>query len=135
MLGHCAGASQLALLRFSSFSSFLLLSLLTPAQVLMLVPNLNALAPFLSLLYLLSFCITNLACFVSEVTGLPNFRPSFKFFHWSTGLPFLYFPPSSPLPMCQLTHHAALAGTLSSLAVMFFINEVNAGNSFSKIYE
>lgn len=76
-------------------------------QVLILVPNLNILAPFLSLLYLLSFCITNLACFVSEVTGLPNFRPTFKYFHWGT----------------------ALAGTLLSLGVMFFIDEVNAGIS------
>jgi potassium/chloride transporter 9 len=81
-------------------------------QVLILVPNLNILAPFLSLLYLLSFCITNLACFVSEVTGLPNFRPTFKYFHWST----------------------ALAGTISSLGVMFFINEVNAGISLCVLF-
>eukprot|EP00026_Physarum_polycephalum_P001680 Phypoly_transcript_01682.p1 GENE.Phypoly_transcript_01682~~Phypoly_transcript_01682.p1 ORF type:complete len:588 (+),score=56.39 Phypoly_transcript_01682:544-2307(+) len=81
-------------------------------QVLILVPNLNILAPFLSLLYLLSFCITNLACFVSEVTGLPNFRPTFKYFHWST----------------------ALVGTLSSLGVMFFIEEVNAGISLCILF-
>lgn len=55
-------------------------------QGLIFVPNLDDLAPYIGMLFLLSYLIINIACFISVISGVPNFRPSFVYFHWSTGL-------------------------------------------------
>eukprot|EP00040_Diaphanoeca_grandis_P038993 m.257878 g.257878 ORF g.257878 m.257878 type:complete len:917 (-) comp35811_c0_seq1:172-2922(-) len=55
-------------------------------QLAMLIGNINILAPIVSMLYLISYAITNFACFALAVTGAPNFRPTFKYFSWHTGL-------------------------------------------------
>ena len=36
--------------------------------------------------FLVTYVVTNLACFVCSVTGAPNFRPEFRYYHWSTAL-------------------------------------------------
>eukprot|EP00026_Physarum_polycephalum_P002637 Phypoly_transcript_02645.p1 GENE.Phypoly_transcript_02645~~Phypoly_transcript_02645.p1 ORF type:complete len:862 (+),score=75.28 Phypoly_transcript_02645:137-2722(+) len=56
------------------------------AQGFTFVPNLDDLAPYIGMLFLLSYLIVNGACFISEISGVPNFRPSFTYFHWSTAL-------------------------------------------------
>ena len=52
------------------------------------------------MLFLLSYAITNLACFVLKITGTPNFRPKFKQFSW----------------------HTAFAGFAMCVVVMFIID-------------
>lgn len=73
-------------------------------QLVLLIGQINIIAPIVSMLFLLSYAITNFACFVLKVTGAPNFRPRFRTFSW----------------------HTALAGFVSCVAVMFFIDPLYA---------
>jgi len=74
--GHGKGDEPL----FATVLTFVLV------QILMFLPNLNTLATISSLFFLFSYSLTNLACFALQVAGAPNFRPSFKYFHWSSSM-------------------------------------------------
>ncbi len=63
-------------------------------------PALNTVAPMVTMLFLWTYGIINLAAFVETFSRNPSFRPRFKFFHW--------------LP--------ALIGATASLAVSFLID-------------
>ncbi|KAF9435729.1 hypothetical protein BGZ76_005622 [Entomortierella beljakovae] len=56
----------------------------TLCQLCLFLTDMNAIATFVSLITLLTFLILNLACFLLKIGSAPNFRPSFKFFHWWT---------------------------------------------------
>ncbi|VBB88909.1 Vacuolar membrane cation-chloride cotransporter (CCC), putative [Yarrowia lipolytica] len=45
---------------------------------------LNRLATFITMAYLMTFVVTNLACFLLKIASAPNFRPSFKYFSSTT---------------------------------------------------
>lgn len=73
------------------------------AQVTMLF-DINRIASFVTMTYLMTFLVTNLACFLLKVGSAPNFRPSFRYFnHWT-----------------------ALAGTIISGGSMFFVDGIYA---------
>lgn len=69
------------------------------AQVTMLF-DINRIASFVTMSYLMTFLVTNLACFLLKIGSAPNFRPSFHYFNWQT----------------------AAAGTLVSGVSMFFVD-------------
>ncbi|KAJ5201824.1 uncharacterized protein N7498_006487 [Penicillium cinerascens] len=69
------------------------------AQVTMLF-DINRIASFVTMSYLMTFLVTNLACFLLKIGSAPNFRPSFHYFNWQT----------------------AAAGTIVSGASMFFVD-------------
>ncbi|MCJ1395572.1 hypothetical protein MMC18_008458 [Xylographa bjoerkii] len=69
------------------------------AQISML-SNINQLASFVTMTYLMTFLVTNLACFLLKISAAPNFRPSFHYFNWCT----------------------AAFGTLISAVTMFFVD-------------
>ena len=48
--------------------------------------NLNAVAEVISMFFLIAYGMINLAAFVESKSGNPSFRPTFKAFHWVTGL-------------------------------------------------
>ncbi|KAI1942812.1 hypothetical protein LOZ66_001220 [Ophidiomyces ophidiicola] len=73
------------------------------AQLTMLF-DINQIASFITMIYLMTFLVTNLACFLLKVGSAPNFRPSFHYFNSWT----------------------ALAGTVVSGASMFFVDGVYA---------
>ncbi|KAL3428290.1 amino acid permease [Phlyctema vagabunda] len=73
------------------------------AQITML-GDLNQIASFVTMTYLMTFLVMNLACFLLKIGSAPNFRPSFHFFNWQT----------------------ALAGTIVSGAAMFFVDGLYA---------
>lgn len=58
-------------------SSFLLLS---PPQVTLFLGKLNAIAPFVTMFFLVSYMVVNLACFALKVAAAPNFRPTFQIY-------------------------------------------------------
>ncbi|KAF2730585.1 hypothetical protein EJ04DRAFT_473486 [Polyplosphaeria fusca] len=69
------------------------------AQLTML-SDINQIASFITMTYLMTFLVTNLACFLLKIGSAPNFRPSFHFFNWQT----------------------AAVGTLVSGATMIFVD-------------
>lgn len=76
------------------------------AQLTMLC-NINQIASFVTMSYLITFLVTNLACFLLKISSAPNFRPSFHYFNWGT----------------------AAFGTLISGASMFFVDGLYATGS------
>jgi potassium/chloride transporter 9 len=73
------------------------------AQLTML-SDINRIASFITMTYLMTFLVTNLACFLLKIGAAPNFRPSFQFFNWQT----------------------AAVGTIVSGATMFFVDGIYA---------
>lgn len=51
------------------------------AQGCTLIGNLNSIAPIIASFFCLSYAIVNLACFLLEVSGTPNFRPHWKWYN------------------------------------------------------
>lgn len=73
------------------------------AQLIMLF-DINQIASFITMTYLMTFLVMNLATFLLKIGSAPNFRPSFHFFSWQT----------------------ALAGAIVSGAAMFFVDGLYA---------
>lgn len=73
------------------------------AQVTMLF-DINRIASFITMAYLMTFLVMNLACFLLKIGSAPNFRPSFHLFNWQT----------------------AATGTLVSGISMFFVDGLYA---------
>ncbi|ONH67703.1 Vacuolar cation-chloride cotransporter 1 [Cyberlindnera fabianii] len=51
-----------------------------------LFANINQIATFITMAFLMTFIVTNLACFLLKIAAAPNFRPSFRYFDWYTAL-------------------------------------------------
>lgn len=48
--------------------------------------DINQIASFVTMTYLMTFLVTNLACFLLTISAAPNFRPSFHYFNlWTAG--------------------------------------------------
>lgn len=69
-------------------------------QCVLFIGSVNAIAPIVTMLYLLTYGTVNFACFILDITGAPNFRPSFRYFSWKT----------------------ALMGAVSCISIMFVVN-------------
>lgn len=66
--------------------------------------DINTIATFITMAFLMTFVVTNLACFLLKIASAPNFRPSFKYFNTYT----------------------AGAGAAASIAAMFVADGVSA---------
>ena len=70
------------------------------AQVAILLADLNTIAPLITMFFMITYCLLNLATFYEGITHNPSYRPRFRFSHWTT----------------------SLAGALGCLGVMFLID-------------
>ncbi len=72
------------------------------AQICIVLGDLNAIAPIITMFFMITYGLLNLATFYEAVTKNPSYRPTFPLRHWSI----------------------SLAGTIGCLGVMFLINWV-----------
>ncbi|OJD31133.1 cation chloride cotransporter [Diplodia corticola] len=76
-----------------------------------MLADINQIASLVTMAYLMTFLVTNLACFLLKVASAPNFRPSFHFFNWWT----------------------AAIGAIASALTMFFVDGLSASACFATI--
>ena len=81
------------------------------AQVCIVMGDLNAIAPIITMFFMITYGLLNLATFYEAVTKNPSYRPTFQYSHWMT----------------------SLLGAVGCLAVMFLINWVWAAISIGFI--
>ncbi len=72
------------------------------AQACILLGDLNAIAPVITMFFMITYGTLNLATFYEAITKNPSYRPRFRFSHWTT----------------------SLLGAIACLAVMFLIDWV-----------
>jgi amino acid transporter len=56
------------------------------AQVCILLGDLNAIAPIITMFFMITYGLLNFATFTEAVTKNPSYRPTFRFCHWSMSL-------------------------------------------------
>ena len=78
------------------------LTFIISQAAILLVADLNAIAPLITMFFMLTYGLLNLATFYEAITKNPSYRPRFRYSHWST----------------------SLAGAIGCLLVMFLINWV-----------
>jgi amino acid transporter len=72
------------------------------AQLCILLGDLNAIAPIITMFFMITYGLLNVATFYEAVTQNPSYRPTFRYCHWSQ----------------------SLLGALGCLGVMFLINSL-----------
>lgn len=56
------------------------------AQVCVLLGDLNAIAPIITMFFMITYALLNLATFYEAITKNPSYRPTFRYCHWSLSL-------------------------------------------------
>lgn len=56
------------------------------AEIAVLIGNLDFIAPILTMCFLMCYMFVNLACTLQSLLRTPNWRPRWKFYHWSFSL-------------------------------------------------
>lgn len=56
------------------------------AQAAIFLGDLNAIAPIITMFFMVTYGTINLACFYESATRNPSYRPAFRLSHWSTAL-------------------------------------------------
>ena len=77
------------------------------SQTCILLGDLNAIAPVITMAFMITYGMINIATFYEAVTQNPSYRPTFRYCHWSL----------------------SLAGAIGCLAVMFLVHTLWAGIS------
>lgn len=77
------------------------------AQVFICFGDLDIIAPICTSFFCLAYAAVNLTCFLLQVTGVPNFRPTFRYHTW----------------------HLSLVGTALNIGVMIYLNATYAAVS------
>ncbi|KRY33048.1 Solute carrier family 12 member 6 [Trichinella spiralis] len=53
------------------------------AEASLMIGGIDYVAPVVQVFFLISYCFVNLACALQTLLNVPNWRPRFRFYHWS----------------------------------------------------
>uniref|UniRef100_A0A5S6Q8T5 Solute carrier family 12 member 6 n=1 Tax=Trichuris muris TaxID=70415 RepID=A0A5S6Q8T5_TRIMR len=53
------------------------------AEAFLMIGGIDYVAPVVQVFFLISYCFVNLACALQTLLNVPNWRPRFRFYHWS----------------------------------------------------
>lgn len=56
------------------------------AEIGMIIANIDAVAPIIDVFFLMCYLFVNLICVLQTILKLPNWRPRFKYYHWTLSL-------------------------------------------------
>ncbi len=106
------------------------------SQIAILAGDLNTIAPIITMFFLITYGVLNLACFYESISKIPSFRPTFRMNHWSISL----FGALACLVVMFLIHPLwALLAILLSAGMYVFVErskiivnwgDVNSGLAF-----
>ncbi|MCP4675999.1 MAG: amino acid permease [Deltaproteobacteria bacterium] len=89
--------------------------------------DLNAVAEVISMFFLIAYGMINLSAFVESKSANPSFRPSFKFFHWSTGLAGAI---GCTIAMVKINETYALMAVAIVAVIYFYLRKRDIKTSF-----
>uniref|UniRef100_A0A4W4HKL7 Solute carrier family 12 member 7a n=1 Tax=Electrophorus electricus TaxID=8005 RepID=A0A4W4HKL7_ELEEL len=93
--------------KFNGEPTWALLLTAVICEIGVLIASIDAVAPILSMFFLMCYLFVNLACAIQTLLGTPNWRPRFKFYHWS--LSFLGMSLCLALMFVSSWYHALIA--------------------------
>lgn len=108
------------------------------AQAGVFLGDLNAIAPVITMFFMITYGTLNLACFYESVTRNPSYRPKFRFSHWSTALLgavgcLLVMLLMNPLwAIVAIVAMAALYGFISRSEIVCRWGDVTSGVAFER---
>lgn len=82
-----------------------------------LFSDVNKIATFITMTFLMTFIIMNMACFLLEISSAPNFRPSFKWFNRYTAFLGAMFC----IIAMYVVDNVSASAVISSLCLLFVI--------------
>lgn len=56
------------------------------AEIAVLIGGIDYIAPVVDFFFLMCYCFVNLVCALQTLLNAPNWRPRFRFYHWSLSL-------------------------------------------------
>jgi solute carrier family 12 (sodium/potassium/chloride transporter), member 2 len=89
--------------------------------------DLNTVAEVLSMFFLIAYGMLNLAAFVESRSGNPSFRPTFRFFHWSTGLAGAV---GCGVVMMKINDSYALVALIATAIIYFYLKKRDIKTSY-----
>ena len=94
------------------------------AQIGILFADLNSIAPLITMAFLVTYGLLNLATFYESVAKNPSYRPQFRFCHWSTSLAGAV---GCALVMLLIDWRWALVATTAVGALHWYLSRVDLG--------
>ena len=88
---------------------------------------LNMIATIVSMLYLWTYGMINIAAFVEKASNNPSFRPTFKYFHWSIAL---LGAIGCAIAAVMINYAAAIAATLVVITIQAILKRRMLESSF-----
>jgi amino acid transporter len=86
------------------------------SQACILLGDLNAIAPVVTMCFLITYGLLNLATFYESITSNPSYRPTFRYCHWSLSL----LGAAGCLAVMFLIHAVAAAASIAGMAGLYW---------------
>ncbi len=100
------------------------------AQAGIMLADLNTIAPLITMAFLVTYGLLNLATFYESITKNPSYRPQFKYSHWSTSL---LGAIGCVVVMLLIDWKWALVATTMVAAIHWYLSQVELGANWGNL--